>query len=162
MQVLKNILIAVILFWGFELHAQTAANNLYTPVANAEKDIAEAVKRAKAERKNVLVLAGGNWCRWCHEFNRFSQAEKQVDSLLKSDFIVYHLNYSPENKNAAIFARYGYPQRFGFPVMLIVDQNGNRLHTQNSTYLEQGKSYNKRKVLEFLEQWNRKAVNPGE
>ena len=27
--------------------------------------------------------------------------------MLQADYIVYHLNYSPENKNAALMARYG-------------------------------------------------------
>jgi len=157
---MKYILGLYFLFSGSALIAQSAVNSLYNPGANAERDLAAAVKKAKATNKNVFIMAGGNWCKWCHEFNRFSQAEKQVDSILNEDFVFYHLNYSPENKNPAIFARYGYPQRFGFPVFLIVDQNGNRIHTQNSSYLEQGKSYNKRKVLEFLQQWNRKAVNP--
>ena len=35
-----------------------------------------------------------------------------------------------------ILAKYGYPQRFGFPVFIVLDGNGNRIHTQNSAYLE--------------------------
>lgn len=141
--------------------AQAIEAKLYNPLANAEKDIADAVKKAKAERKYVFIQAGGNWCAWCLEFNSFCHSDKQIDSMLTSDFIVYHLNYSQENKNSAIMVRYGFPQRFGFPVFLVLDENGNRIHTQNSVYLEQGKSYNKRKVIEFLQQWNRVALNPG-
>ena len=29
------------------------------------------------------------------------------------------------------------------------DENGNRIHTQNSVYLEEGKGYNKDKIAEF-------------
>jgi thioredoxin-related protein len=133
---------------------------LYNPYANAAKDLSDAVKKAKAEKKHVLIQAGGNWCSWCIIFNRFSKSESQVDSILNSDFIIYHLNYSPENKNAALMAKYGYPQRFGFPVFLILDENGNRIHTQNSSYLEQGRTYNKNKVIEFLQQWNKKSIDP--
>jgi len=157
---MKMLLIVCFLLCGWKLCAQTIDKKLYNPAANAERDISDAVKKAKAENKNVFIQAGGNWCSWCVEFNRFCLADKQIDSIIKSDYVVYHLNYSPENKNESIFARYGYPQRFGFPVFLIVDGNGNRIHIQNSSYLEQGKSYNKRKLVEFLQQWNRKAVNP--
>ena len=139
--------------------AQTSAPKIYSPHANAQSDIAEAIKRAKAEKKNILIQAGGNWCGWCIEFNRFSHADRQIDSLLKADFIVYHLNYSPEQKNLTVLARYKFPQRFGFPVFLLLDEQGNLLHTQNSAYLEQGKSYNKGKVLEFLTHWNRVALS---
>ena len=141
-------------------NAQPAAVALYHPAANAQADIAEAVKQAKAQHRQVLIQAGGNWCSWCIEFNRFCHADPQIDSMLRSDYIVYHLNYSPENKNLPILAKYGFPQRFGFPVFLVLDENGNRLHTQNSSYLEQGKSYNKNKVMEFFSNWNRKALDP--
>jgi hypothetical protein len=71
---------------------------------------------------------------------------------------VYHLNYSEENKNAAIFKEYGFPNRFGFPVFLIVNADGNLMHTQNSSYLELGKSYDAPKVKEFLLSWTNKAL----
>ncbi len=143
------------------LRAQTTAPKLYNPSANALTDIATAVKQARAAKKYVLLMAGGNWCVWCLEFNRFMLSDPQVDSLLSADYVLYHLNYSQENQNGAILAKYGFPQRFGFPVFIVLDENGNRLHTQNSSYLEQGKSYNKRKVVEFLASWNRSALDPG-
>ncbi len=140
---------------------QTHSEKLYSPTADAEKEIAGVIKQAKAQKRMIMLQVGGNWCSWCYEFNKLCTSDNQVDSLLRSDFLVYHLNYSPENKNTVLLARYGYPQRFGFPVFLILDENGNRVHTQNSSYLEQGRSYNKKKVMEFLSQWNRNAVNPG-
>jgi len=140
-------------------YTQTTAPKIYEPTANAESDIAAAIKQAKAENKHVLLQAGGNWCSWCIEFNKFSQATGSIDSLLNKCFIVYHLNYSKENENKAIFAKYGYPQRFGFPVFIILDENGNRIHTQNSEYLEQGRGYNKQKVYEFLLQWTPQALS---
>lgn len=154
------ILLVVLVLHGLAIMAQPTVAKLYNPGANAEKQISDAIKKAKTERKNLIIQAGGNWCSWCIEFSRFCKSDVQVDSLLRSDYIVYHLNYSPENKNTSILARYGYPQRFGFPVFLIIDENGNRVHTQDSEYLEQGKSYNRRKVLEFLLNWNRTATNP--
>jgi thioredoxin-related protein len=139
--------------------AQTAEPKLYNPSANAENDIAAAIKKAKAENKYVLLQAGGNWCSWCIEFNKFTHADGQIDSLLDKSFVVYHLNYSKENLNKSIFEKYAYPQRFGFPVFIILDANGNRMHTQNSEYLEQGRSYNKQKVYDFLVQWTPQAMD---
>lgn len=133
---------------------------LYNPNADAAKDLANIIAQAKKQNKHVLIQAGGNWCSWCREFNRFSKADKNIDSIIKADYIVYHLNYSEENKNNKIFARYGYAQRFGFPVFIILDKNGNRLHIQNSAYLEKGKSYDNKKVFEFLENWNPASINP--
>ncbi len=134
---------------------------LYDPTADAEKDIAAAVKKAKAEHKYVLLQGGGNWCSWCIEFARFAKADPQLDSAMNAGFIWYHLNYSKENKNEKTFAKYGYPQRFGYPVFIILNENGERINTQNSAYLEDGKkSYDQKKVLEFLEMWSPAALDP--
>jgi thioredoxin-related protein len=134
---------------------------LYDPQADAASDIQEAVKKAAAENKLVLIQAGGNWCRWCIEFARFCKADKKIDSTLSSGFIWYHLNWSKENKNKPIFETYGYPQRFGFPVFIILNAKGERIHTQSSEYLEDGKkSYNREKVLGFLEMWSPHAFEP--
>lgn len=134
---------------------------LYDPAADAEKDIAAAVKKAKAANKYVLLQGGGNWCSWCVEFARFVKADAQLDSAMNAGFVWYHLNMSKENKNEKTFAKYGYPQRFGYPVFIILDGEGNRIHTQNSAYLEDGKkSYDKEKVLDFLANWSPSALNP--
>lgn len=149
----------VLLLFLISLQAQTNETKIYDPSANAENDIAAAIKKAKAENKHVLLAAGGNWCSWCIEFNHFSHVNGSIDSLLNKCFVVYHLNYSKENENKAVFAKYGYPQRFGFPVFIILNANGDRIHTQNSEYLEQGRSYNKQKVYEFLLQWVPQALD---
>lgn len=156
----KNIglyFITGILLLNANLFAQE--KKLYDPTANATNDIAEAVKKAAAENKFVLIQAGGNWCSWCLEFARLSKADAQIDSVIKSSFIWYHLNFSKENMNTAVFAKYGNPQRFGFPVFIILNGKGERLNTQNSEYLEDGKkSYDQKKVVSFLEMWSPKAV----
>lgn len=154
----KNILLIVILFSATHLFAQE--NKLYNPTANAANDIEAAVKKAASQNKFVLIQAGGNWCSWCLEFARFSKADKQIDSIINSSFVWYHLNYSKENMNKPLFAKYGYPQRFGFPVFIILDGKGQRLHTQSSEYLEDGKkSYDQKKVFGFLQQWVPKALS---
>lgn len=155
----KFLIIIFIAVFYINANAQTTETKIYDINANAENDIAAAVKKAKAENKNVLLQAGGNWCSWCIEFNKFTHADSSIDSLINKNFVVYHLNYSKENLNKAVFAKYGYPQRFGFPVFIILDENGNRIHTQNSEYLEQGRSYNKQKVFEFLLQWTPAAMD---
>jgi thioredoxin-related protein len=158
---MKNFIFLALCFVSFSLSAQQESKKLYDPAANAGKDIAAAIKKAAVEKKHVLIQAGGNWCSWCIEFARFAKVDAQIDSLLKSSFVWYHLNYSKENQNKEVFAKYGFPQRFGFPVFIILDGKGNRIHTQNSEYLENGKkSYDAEKVLNFLQQWSPTALDP--
>ena len=135
--------------------------NLYKPEENAEQKIIEAVNQAKAEGKHVFIQIGGNWCIWCARFNEFVTNDRGIDSIIKSSYVVYHLNYSEQNSNEKLLARYGYPQRMGYPVFLVLDRDGKLLHTQNSGYLEDGKkSYNRSFVMSFLSEWSPLALDP--
>lgn len=155
-----------IFFLGFSLFT-LAANaqdmtrfKLYKPEENAEKALEEVVEKAKDENKHVFVQIGGNWCVWCARFEDFVKSDASIDSLVKENYLVYHLNYSKENKNVEMLERFNFPQRFGFPVFLILNGKGELLHTQNSAYLEAGKGYDKEKVMSFFSDWTRKALDP--
>lgn len=126
---------------------------LYNPAANVQKDIAAALVKAKKENKNVLLQLGGNWCVWCYRFHDFVMADSTLKKTLESNYVVYHLNYSKENKNLGYLKKLGYPQRFGFPALVILDAKGNRIHTQDSGLLEKGKGYDFEKVKSFLLNW---------
>jgi thioredoxin-related protein len=107
-----------------------------------------------------LIQGGGNWCIWCKRFSLTVANDRKLDSIVNADFVVYHLNYSDANRNKEVFAKYAFPQRFGFPVFIILDGNGKLLHTQNSAYLEEGKGYDHDKIAEFFENWRPAALDP--
>ena len=66
-------------------------------------------------------------------------------------------------KNSKTLAKLGFPQRFGFPVFIILNEKGERIHTQSSEYLEDGKSsYDKKKVMGFLQMWSPDALTSPE
>jgi uncharacterized protein YyaL (SSP411 family) len=142
------------------LLAQTEGIHIYNPDANAKEDIAKAVRQAKAENKQVLLQIGGNWCPWCVRLHEMETTDNQIDSLLKADYVLVLVNVpkEKEKRNPELMASLGNPQRFGFPVLVILDQEGVRLHTQDSWYLEKDKYYDKEKVVHFLEMWNVAAV----
>lgn len=133
---------------------------IYNPQADAKADIRKAVAIAAKERKHVLLQVGGNWCIWCTRFHNLVESNDTLSRLLHDNYVVVPVNYSPENKNEAVLAELAYPQRFGYPVFVILDGKGKRIHTQNSAYLEEGKGHSVQKVAEFLEQWTFKATDP--
>lgn len=157
---MKKLVAILFLFnYWFCLTAQDDSK-IYNPKANAASDIATAVTMADSLGKNVLLQIGGNWCPWCIKFNKFCKTDSVIDTLIQNNFIVVHVNYSIENKNLEILKSYGYPQRFGFPVFVILDNKGNRLHTQDSGLLELGKSYDRNKIITFLTNWTLRALKP--
>ena len=138
--------------------AQTETFNLYHADADAKAEVNVAVKKATNEHKHVLLMIGGNWCRWCKMFDTFQHANASVDSALKANYIFQHVNFSKENKNNALMTELAFPQRFGFPVFVVLNEKGERIHTQNSSYLEKGEGYDVEKVVEFLDQWSVNAL----
>lgn len=156
----KFFLINVLLVFGIVTKAQDLTKfNLYHPEENAEKEIDKAVKKAKAEGKHVFVQIGGNWCIWCARFNDFVTKDASIDSLINTNYVVYHMNWSKENKNEKLLEKYHFPQRFGFPVFLVLNTKGELIHTQNSAYLEENKGYSKEKVTGFFNDWSPKALD---
>ena len=59
----------------------------YNDAENAEKKIAELVKKAKKENKNIMLQAGGNWCIWCLRFNNFVQTTPELKNLVDENYI---------------------------------------------------------------------------
>jgi thioredoxin-related protein len=163
----KLFIIAVLVALSIGLKAQdthviklTDTAKLYNPKADAKEEIADAVKQAAKEHKNVLLQIGGNWCIWCIRFNDLVYKTTELNSYVRNNYVVVHVNYSPENRNEKILADLGYPQRFGFPVFVILDAKGKYLHTENSSYLEEGSGHSPKKVLEFFKDWSPMAIDP--
>ena len=130
----------------------------YNDKENAEAKIAELVKQAQAENKNIILQAGGNWCIWCLRFNQFVQTTPELKNVVDENYLYYHLNYSPENKNEKVFAKYDNPgAKFGYPVFIVLDKNGKMIHTQDSAVLEEGKGYSIEKVKAFFQEWAPKS-----
>jgi thiol:disulfide interchange protein len=154
---MKGLLFSFMLMVSLHTHANDSTK-LYDPKANAEKDIAVAMAKAKKESKHVLLQIGGNWCVWCYRFNSFVLLDPDLKNILNNNYVVYHLNYSPENRNLDYLKKLGFPQRFGFPVLVVLDANGNCLNTQDNSFLEKGNGYDKDKVKSFLENWSPLAL----
>lgn len=150
---MKRFFFLMLLLVSVSVYANDSTK-LYDPKANAEKDVAIALTKAKKEGKHVLLQIGGNWCVWCYRFNSFVLLDPELKNILTSNYVVYHLNYSSENKNLDYMRKLGFPQRFGFPVLVVLDAEGNRLNTQDTSLLEKGNGYDKDKVRNFLLNWS--------
>jgi thioredoxin-related protein len=156
---MKKILCLMLLMISTMMYAQDKVQ-LYDPLADARQDLNHAVQQAMLENKHILVQVGGNWCPWCIKLHDFFESQTVVDSILSADYVLVRINYSKENRNPETMALLGYPQRFGFPVLVVLDTKGSRLHTQNTGYLELDKGYSLEKVKGFLLDWNRAAIDP--
>ena len=169
--------------------AQGALKRVYDETLDPMTQIDEALAKASAGGKYVVCQVGGNWCPWCLRFADFAEKDTAVSKAIADNFVFIHVNYDPRkasaakaqgntansnsanataatttagggDKTAAMMKRLGNPARFGFPVFVVLDERGNVLHTQDSSFLEEGNGYSEKKVLRFLKNWTPKAVKP--
>ena len=158
---IKRITLLIIAILMYTLSVYSQREKLYDVNIYGLQQFKDAQKQAKNEDKHIMIQIGGNWCSRCYKFNDFYTKNAILDSLINADYVVIRVNYDKSMKNEQLFAQFDYPQRFSFPVIVICDAEGNRLHTQNSRYSEDGKgSYDKKKFFAFLKNWTVKAVRP--
>jgi thioredoxin-related protein len=152
-------LVALVLFVVSVLSV-SAQLNIYNTKADAKADIANAVEVASKSGKHIFLQIGGNWCPWCVKFHNLLEADEELTSYVKANYEVVKVNYDRKENQNKIWETLGFPQRFGFPVFVILDGNGNRIHTQNSAFLEKDKSYDSERLMKFFKNWSPVAVNP--
>jgi thiol:disulfide interchange protein len=126
---------------------------IYDQTADGSKQIASALAVAQNEHKRVLLQLGANWCGWCHQLHRMFTSDSAIAAKLKSAYVVAEIDVDKEhNKN--VDRNYGYPTRFGLPVIVILDAGGTALTTKDTLELEEGSSYDCARVLAFLNEWS--------
>jgi len=148
------------------VNAQTGLKKVYNENINPLEQIDQAFVKAKANGKFVVCQVGGNWCPWCLRFADFITNDTTISKLIGDNFEYIHVNYNPRKSEgaekaaqaAALMARLDNCGRFGFPVFVVLDDSGKVLHIQDSSFLEEGKGYNKEKVIRFFKNWTPKAV----
>lgn len=147
---MKILLAAVLSITLASANAQTLPEK-FEPARDAAKDIAAAAAAAKAQGKRVLVDVGGEWCSWCHILDRFFEANADVRALRDANYVWVKVNWSKENKNEALLSRW--PAIQGYPHFFVLDGDGKLVHSQSTGVLEEGKGYDKAKVVSFLRQF---------
>lgn len=136
-----------------------AVKKVYDESLNPLEQIDKAIVQARNEGKNVICQLGGNWCPWCLRFAAFVENDEELNAMVHDNYVYIHVNVPRSRETSKDFdQRTKYASRFGFPVFVLFDADGNLIHIQDSVFLEEGKGYNKKKVMSFLRQWTCSAV----
>ena len=75
--------------------------------------------------------------------------------LRDENFVWLKINMSQENENKEFLAKY--PEIKGYPHLFVLDKDGALLHSQDTSPLEQEKSYNLQRFTDFLKEWSPKT-----
>jgi thioredoxin-related protein len=122
----------------------------YDAKANPDVALSRALAEAKASKRKVLVVAGGEWCSWCHYLEAFLKKNPAIDGELHRAFVPVKVYFGEENKNATFFSRL--PKANGYPHFWVIAADGKVLKSVNTATLEDGgKSYDKKQFLKFIQ-----------
>ena len=162
----KVIIILIAVLCSLSADAQTGLKKVYNEDINPIEQIEQTVAKAKSGGKFVVCQVGGNWCPWCLKFADFITKDTTISNVINENFEYIHVNYNPRKSQGeekmeqgrALMKRLDNCGRFGFPVFVVLNEEGKVIHIQDSSFLEEGQSYNQEKVLRFFKNWTPQTV----
>jgi thioredoxin-related protein len=129
--------------------------DIYDTKADGKVQVADALKTAQTDHKNVVIVFGANWCIWCRRLHAAFQTPA-VARELASHFVVVELDTNTRKgtkRNADVNARYGDPIAQGVPMIVVLEATGKQLTTLSTDELEEGDGHSPKKILAFLAKW---------
>jgi len=131
---------------------------IYDTNANAEKQISDALVKARQNNKHVLLMYGGNWCGWCYKLHDCFNENGNIKRLLQYEYELVMVDIM-SNKDV--------PKRFntnleGYPYLTVLNAEGKVLVNQSTVPLAEDKSHNPNKVYAFLTKWAPEPLNADE
>jgi thiol:disulfide interchange protein len=131
--------------------------DIYDTQVDGVTQIKQALAKAKAGHKHVLLDLGANWCIWCRRLTHTFETDASVAKTLDENFVLVLIDVNHrggKHRNDLVNARYDNPTKEGLPVLVVLDADGVHLTTQETGALEDGQdAHDPAKVLAFLQQW---------
>jgi thioredoxin-related protein len=126
----------------------------YDAAADPFAQLELAKTQAQQQDKLILVVAGGDWCRWCHALNTFIHENADIDAGLSHTFVTVKVYVGEENANAEFFEQL--PATTAVPHFWILAADGTVLESLSTQTLENTrKGYDAQKFLPFIGHWQR-------
>jgi len=125
---------------------------IYSETADAHAEIKEALARARAEHKRVIVVFGANWCFDCHVLD---QAFHRPDcaAIIAANYEVVHVDIGKGEKNQDLMTKYEVPMKRGIPGLAVLEANGKLVYSQKSGEFENARALSPNDFLAFLNKW---------
>jgi len=124
----------------------------YDPRRDPANDLRAALGYAQQTHRRILIEVGGDWCIWYHIMDRFFDDHGDLKQLRDSRFVLLKVNFSPQHENREFLK--GYPHIPGYPHIFVLEPGGKLLRSEDTSELEDGRSYNWRKFRNFPERWS--------
>jgi len=133
-------------------HAAAKAKQIYSETADAHAEIKEALAKASAEHKRVIVVFGANWCFDCHVLDdAFHRPD--LASIIAANYEVVHVDIGKGEKNQDLMKKYEVPMKRGIPGLAVLDGDGTLVYSQKNGEFENARALSADDFREFLNKW---------
>ncbi len=134
--------------WANQAAAQEHAKP-YDENADAKKDIAAAQARAKAAKKDVMVIFGANWCGDCIVLHRLLD-QPDTHAYVRAHFEIVSVDVGRWDKNLDLAKKLSLNLDKGIPAAAFLAPDGSAIGNTNQGELEPSRNYHSDMILRFL------------
>jgi thiol:disulfide interchange protein len=131
---------------------------IYNETADAHAEIREAVKKAQAGHKRVIVVFGANWCFDCHVLDEVFH-RPELASIIAANYEIVHVDIGKGEKNQDLMNKYEVPLKRGIPGLAVLDPNGKLVYSQKNGEFENARAMSQDDFLTFLNKWKPRTRN---
>lgn len=137
---------------GAQMAVPFVKKQIYSTTADPRADIAAALKKAKTEKKRVILDFGGDWCGDCQVLDIYMHESPNAE-LLSKHFVVVHVDIGRMDHNVDVAAKYKVPIEKGVPALAVLDANGRLLYSQRNKEFENMRNMRSSDLTAFLNRW---------
>jgi thioredoxin-like negative regulator of GroEL len=93
-----------------------------------EHRLEDALKKAKASGKPVMIDFWAEWCGWCHRLDQTTYADPEVARLITTEFVAVKIDTEAGNRSAEIASKYNVQS---LPTIAFVSPSGRPIDRVN-------------------------------
>lgn len=120
----------------------------YEDPGHAPAALASGLSKAKADRKDVLIVFGANWCEDCRALDKAMHGSSAA--LIDSHFVVVKINVGNFDANVDIANQYGNPIAKGIPAAVVVTPDGHVQYTTKAGELANARRMSEHGIYDFF------------
>ena len=125
---------------------------IYNERADAHAEIKEALAKAAAEHKRVIIVFGANWCYDCHVLDKAFHSSN-LAPIIAANYEVVHVDIGRGEKNQDLMSKYEVPMKRGIPGVAVLDPDGKLVYSQKEGEFENARALRPEDFLAFLNKW---------
>ena len=145
---MKSISVALLAAF-LSLCAFAADSPVYDESADAQAQVSQALARAKADNKQLMIVFGANWCGDCKmldgEFKK-----PALKTLLDAHYVVVKVDVNRFNKNLDVVKSYGDVIKKGIPSIVVATAANQLVYATNGGELADARKMGETGVAEFF------------